>query len=93
MQVAIIETIEWEVLKKEITELKGLVKKLITNQKTVSTRDQTYNLKEAAKILGTQYGWVFKNKHKIGCSRVGRAWIIKQSSIDAYINTTYHKDN
>jgi len=55
-------------------------------------KDPAYTLKQAAEIMNISYTWIFANKHKIGCSRVGKAWVIKQSSIESFINQSYHKD-
>ncbi|NII81688.1 helix-turn-helix domain-containing protein [Pedobacter sp. SG918] len=87
--VTLVETEEWIGLKQDITDLKALVVQLANN---VLKKDPLYDLNQAAEILGKSYPWIFQNKHKIGCSKVGGEWKIKQSTIDSYLNQSFHKD-
>lgn len=88
--VTIVETTEWLGLKQDISDLKALVKQLAAN---AVKKDPLYDLNQAAEILGKSYPWIFQHKHKIGCSKVGGEWKIKHSSIDNYINQSFHKDS
>lgn len=87
--VTIIETKEWIGLKQDIQNLTALVKQLANSN---TSKDPMYTLKDAAAIMGKSYPWIFQHKHKIGCSKIGGEWKIKQSSIDTFFNQTYHKD-
>lgn len=81
---------EWRSLQDEIASLKTII---IDMGKKSKQEDPLMDLKEVASYLKKSYIWVFNNKSKIGASRVGGDWLIRKSSVDQYINQSYHKDN
>lgn len=87
--VTLVETKDWLALKQELADMKEMLHTLLHG---AEKKDPAYSLHQAASIMNRHYNWVFANKHKIGCSRVGRNWVIKQSSIESFINQSYHKD-
>lgn len=87
--VTIIQTKELEGIRDNISTLTNLVIKLA---KEVKVRDPWFNLNDAAEYMGKSYPWIFQNKHKIGCSKIGGEWMIRQSSIEEFFNQAYHKD-
>ncbi|RZK68727.1 MAG: DNA-binding protein [Pedobacter sp.] len=87
--VTLVETKDWLALQQELAEIKVMLNTILHGSEK---KDPAYTLKQAAEIMNLSYTWVFANKHKIGCSRVGKGWVIKQSSIESFINQSYHKD-
>ncbi|RZJ89607.1 MAG: DNA-binding protein [Chryseobacterium sp.] len=87
--VTLVETKDWLALQQELAEIKVMLNTILHG---AEKKDPAYTLKQAAEIMNLSYTWVFANKHKIGCSRVGKSWVIKQSSIESFINQSYHKD-
>lgn len=87
--VTIIQTEHWEQLNRDMQSMKLLLLKLTSD---VKKKDRWLNLNEAAEHMGKSYPWIFKNKHKIGCSKIGGDWMIRESSLEDFFNQTYHKD-
>lgn len=87
--VTLVETKDWLAIQQELAEIKVMLNTILHGDEK---KDPAYTLKQAAEIMNLSYTWVFANKHKIGCSRVGKGWVIKQSSIESFINKSYHKD-
>ncbi|MFC4213497.1 hypothetical protein ACFOWA_20050 [Pedobacter lithocola] len=87
--ITIIATEDWLALQQELAEMKQMIQTLLQG---AEKKDIVHSLKQAAEIMNLSYTWIFSNKHKIGCSRVGKGWVIRQSSIENYINQSYHKD-
>jgi len=87
--VTLVETKDWLALQQELADMKQMLHALLNG---AEKKDPAYSLKQAAEIMNMGYAWIFANKHKIGCSRVGKGWVIRQSAIENYINQSYHKD-
>lgn len=87
--VTFMDTERLEKLEEAILSLEKLVNVLVNDS---FKKDPIYTLKQAAAIIGMSYTWIYDNKHKIGCSRIGGEWKIKQSSIDAFFNQTFYKE-
>lgn len=87
--VTFMDTERLEKLEQAILNLERYVKELASS---AVKKDAIYTLKQAAAVMGKGYTWIYSNKHKIGCSRVGGEWKIKQSSIDSFLGETFYKD-
>ncbi|QIL40992.1 helix-turn-helix domain-containing protein [Pedobacter sp. HDW13] len=86
---AIIEAEELDGLKKSIENLEQLVIKMADK---VKQSDPLMDSIEVQQYLKKGSTWVDNNKHKIGCSKVGGEWRFRKSVVDAYVQSTFHKD-
>lgn len=84
--------IETAVIKELINKIEGLETAIKQATKDAKVKDPTMTLREVAEYLKKSYGWVVINKHNIGCSNIGGDWLTKQSIVDEYINSTFHKN-